>query len=93
VNTYHVPYLPKEDCLAPIATLGDVMRQTWDYDAGQSSHIEDDSTGGGMGIMSRYFPIFRVRGRASWLFRRFKGRANQFGGRFQSFLRNSLDAF
>jgi len=28
----------EEDRLAPIAALGDVMRQTWDDDAGEAGH-------------------------------------------------------
>jgi hypothetical protein len=34
----------KEDCLAPIATLRDMMRQPGDHHTRQSSHTEDDST-------------------------------------------------
>jgi hypothetical protein len=34
----------KEDCLAPIATLPDMMRQPGDHHTPQSSHNDDDST-------------------------------------------------
>ena len=34
----------KEDGLAPVATLGYMMRQPRDHDASQSSHTEDEST-------------------------------------------------
>jgi hypothetical protein len=47
----------KEDGLAPVATLGNMMWKPRNHDASQPRHMWTIAFHGGIGIMSPYFPI------------------------------------
>jgi hypothetical protein len=48
----------KEDSLAPVAALCNVMREPRNHDSSQSSHTRTIALREGIGIMSPYFSLF-----------------------------------